>query len=69
MTFTVWHWILVLLVFLLLFGGRGRISELMRHIAELVRYPRRDPPMAMAMLLLVVLVVVVIAAGVGAARP
>jgi hypothetical protein len=50
MTFTVWHWILVLLVFLLLFGGRGKISEL-------VRQRRLDPLMAVAMVLLVALAV------------
>ena len=29
-----WHWIIVLLVGLLLFGGRGKISELMGDFAK-----------------------------------
>ena len=33
-SFSIWHWILVLLVFLLLFGGRGKISELMGDFAQ-----------------------------------
>jgi hypothetical protein len=53
MTFTVWHWTLVLLVFFLLFGGRGRISELVRH-------PRLDPLMLVALLLLLVLAIAAI---------
>jgi len=56
----------VLLLFLLLFGGRGKLSELAPHIAELVRHPRRDPLMAAAALLTIVLVIAVFA--VGAAR-
>ena len=28
-SFSVWHWLIVLAVVLLLFGGRGRISQLM----------------------------------------
>ncbi len=31
---SVWHWILVLAVGLLLFGGRGKISELMGDFAK-----------------------------------
>ena len=31
---SVWHWILVLGVALLLFGGRGKISELMGDFAK-----------------------------------
>ena len=31
---SLWHWILVLVVFLLLFGGRGKISELMGDFAQ-----------------------------------
>lgn len=31
---SLWHWILVLAVFLLLFGGRGKISELMGDVAQ-----------------------------------
>jgi sec-independent protein translocase protein TatA len=28
-SFSIWHWIIVLAVVLLLFGGRGKISQLM----------------------------------------
>jgi sec-independent protein translocase protein TatA len=28
-TFSIWHWLIVLAVILLLFGGRGKISQLM----------------------------------------
>jgi len=31
---SIWHWILVLAVGLLLFGGRGKISELMGDFAK-----------------------------------
>jgi sec-independent protein translocase protein TatA len=31
---SVWHWILILAVGLLLFGGRGKISELMGDFAK-----------------------------------
>ncbi len=31
---SVWHWILVLAVGLLLFGGRGKVSELMGDFAK-----------------------------------
>jgi len=31
---SVWHWIIVLAVGLLLFGGRGKISELMGDFAK-----------------------------------
>ena len=31
---SIWHWILVLAVGLLLFGGRGKISELMGDFAS-----------------------------------
>ena len=33
-SFSIWHWILVLAVGLLLFGGRGKISELMGDFAK-----------------------------------
>ena len=33
-TMSIWHWILVLAVGLLLFGGRGKISELMGDFAK-----------------------------------
>ncbi len=28
-SFSIWHWIIVLLVVLLLFGGRGKVSQIM----------------------------------------
>ena len=31
---SIWHWIIVLAVGLLLFGGRGKISELMGDVAQ-----------------------------------
>jgi sec-independent protein translocase protein TatA len=32
-SFSIWHWIVVVMLFLLLFGGRGKISELMGDFA------------------------------------
>lgn len=31
---SIWHWVIVLAVGLLLFGGRGKISELMGDMAQ-----------------------------------
>jgi sec-independent protein translocase protein TatA len=28
-TFSIWHWLIVLVVVLILFGGRGKVSQLM----------------------------------------
>nr|WP_259779897.1 twin-arginine translocase TatA/TatE family subunit [Aestuariispira ectoiniformans] len=28
-TFSIWHWVIVLVIVLVLFGGRGKISQLM----------------------------------------
>jgi sec-independent protein translocase protein TatA len=33
-SFSIWHWILVLAVGVLLFGGRGKISDLMGDFAK-----------------------------------
>ena len=33
-TFSIWHWIIVLAVILLLFGGRGQIPNLMRDMGQ-----------------------------------
>jgi len=33
-SFSIWHWIVVVVLFLLLFGGRGKISELMGDFAQ-----------------------------------
>ena len=34
---TIWHWMFVLVIFLLLFSGRGKISELMSDFAQGVK--------------------------------
>tara|TARA_A100001037_G_C15140973_1_gene633694 strand:+ start:1807 stop:2043 length:237 start_codon:yes stop_codon:yes gene_type:complete len=33
-TFSIWHWLIVLAVVLILFGGRGKIPALMGDIAK-----------------------------------
>ena len=33
-TFSIWHWLVVLLVVVVLFGGRGKISQLMGDFAK-----------------------------------
>ena len=33
-TFSIWHWLIVGLLVLLLFGGRGKISEMMGDFAK-----------------------------------
>lgn len=33
-TFSIWHWIVVIVVVLLLFGGRGKLSGLMGDAAK-----------------------------------
>jgi sec-independent protein translocase protein TatA len=33
-TFSIWHWLIVLAVILLLFGGRGKISQLMADFGK-----------------------------------
>ncbi len=33
-TFSIWHWLIVLVVVLILFGGRGKIPTLMGDIAK-----------------------------------
>ncbi len=33
-TFSIWHWLIVLVVVLLLFGGSGKISTLMGDLAK-----------------------------------
>ncbi len=33
-TFSIWHWLIVLAVVLLLFGGRGKIPSLMADVAK-----------------------------------
>ena len=33
-SFSIWHWIIVAVVVMLLFGGRGKISSLMGDFAQ-----------------------------------
>ena len=33
-TFSIWHWVIVLVVVLVLFGGRGKLSQLMGDMAK-----------------------------------
>jgi sec-independent protein translocase protein TatA len=33
-SFSLWHWIIVLVIVMVLFGGRGKISELMGDMAK-----------------------------------
>lgn len=33
-TFSIWHWLIVLVVVLILFGGRGKIPSLMGDVAK-----------------------------------
>jgi len=45
-TFSIWHWLIVLVVVLVLFGGRGKISSLMGDVAHGIRNFRdglKDP--------------------------
>ena len=32
--FSIWHWVIVLVVVLVLFGGRGKLSQLMGDMAK-----------------------------------
>jgi sec-independent protein translocase protein TatA len=47
-TFSIWHWIIVLAVVLLLFGGRGKISQIMgdfgKGLKSFKRSMREDEP-------------------------
>ena len=36
-SFSIWHWAIVIIVVLLLFGGRGKLSSLMGDAAKGVR--------------------------------
>ncbi|MBA4795671.1 twin-arginine translocase TatA/TatE family subunit [Phenylobacterium sp.] len=36
-SFSIWHWLIVLVVFALLFGGRGKISSVMGDAAKGIR--------------------------------
>ena len=36
-TFSIWHWLIVLVVVLILFGGRGKISQIMGDFGKGLR--------------------------------
>ncbi|HEY9216466.1 MAG TPA: twin-arginine translocase TatA/TatE family subunit [Phenylobacterium sp.] len=36
-SFSIWHWLIVLVVIALLFGGRGRLSSIMGDAAKGIR--------------------------------
>jgi sec-independent protein translocase protein TatA len=45
-TFSIWHWLILIMVAALLFGGRGKISGLMGDLAQGIRNFReglKDP--------------------------
>ncbi len=45
-TFSIWHWLILIMVVALLFGGRGKISSLMGDVAHGIRNFReglKDP--------------------------
>jgi sec-independent protein translocase protein TatA len=45
-TFSIWHWLILIMVVALLFGGRGKISGLMGDVAHGIRNFRdglKDP--------------------------
>lgn len=39
-SFSIWHWLIVLAVVLLLFGGRGKVSQLMGDFGKGLGLPR-----------------------------
>ena len=45
-SFSIWHWLIVLALVVLLFGGRGKVSSLMGDVAHGIRNFReglKDP--------------------------
>jgi sec-independent protein translocase protein TatA len=45
-TFSIWHWLIVLVVVMVMFGGRGKISSIMGDVAHGIRNFRdglKDP--------------------------
>jgi len=36
-TFSIWHWVILIAVIALLFGGRGKVSSLMGDVAHGIR--------------------------------
>jgi sec-independent protein translocase protein TatA len=41
-SFSIWHWIIVLIVVVIVFGGRGRISSIMSDIGKGLRNLRSE---------------------------
>ena len=42
-SFSIWHWMLFLAVALLLFGGKGKISDIMGDVAKGVKSFKKGP--------------------------
>ena len=42
-TFSIWHWLIVLVVVLVLFGGRGKLSALMGDAGKGIRSFQKGP--------------------------
>ncbi len=40
-SFSIWHWLIVGVIVMLMFGGRGRISELMGDVARGIKSFRK----------------------------
>jgi sec-independent protein translocase protein TatA len=40
-TFSIWHWLIVGAIVLILFGGRGKVSELMGDVAKGIKSFRK----------------------------
>ena len=36
-SFSIWHWLIVIIVVMLFFGGRGKISSLMGDIPQAIK--------------------------------
>lgn len=39
--FSLWHWLVIIIVVMILFGGRGKISELMGDVAKGIKNFRK----------------------------
>ena len=40
-SFSIWHWLIVAVIVMILFGGRGKISELMGDVARGIKSFRK----------------------------
>jgi sec-independent protein translocase protein TatA len=40
-SFSLWHWLVVAVIIMLLFGGRGRVSDVMGDVARGIRSFRK----------------------------